>query len=62
MISQNAVNNLAVLKYASQEFTILLLNLFFSAILKDFDFKKTDKKWDKGQNGADFVIWRTKSM
>ena len=50
------MNNLAVLKYVSQEFTILLLNLFFSAILKDFDFKKTDKKWDKGQNGADFVI------
>ncbi len=29
-LSQNVVNNLAVLKYASQEFTILLLN--FSVI------------------------------
>jgi len=41
MISQNVVNNLAVLKYASQEFTILLL--IFSAI-SGFQFPKTEKK------------------
>ena len=59
MISQNVVNNLAVLKYASQEFTILLLH--FSAI-SEFWFLKNGLDWDAGQNGADSVTGRTKRM
>jgi len=59
MISQNAVINLAVLKYAPKEFTILLL---FFQLFWYFDFRKRIRKWNEEQNGADSVIQRTKRM